>query len=178
VIIMRNAYPDSKLVQQLNMGFIQMAWDLIDPITHVGHVTGTAGTVYPDTAAKQVLLHVAVGDSQVANIGADLMARTMGLDVLAPHLDSYPLYLLDATPGPLSSAATYWDEHMDPDPPLGNRANSVDNGTHGSLRFRAAAITQIIDFFQTGEINQTCTLGGVAAACDCTTDEVCGPPRD
>lgn len=176
--IMRNAYPQSTLVQALLMVFVQMAWDEIDPITHIAHLTGDAAAPYANTPAKQMLLQIAVGDSQVANIGADLWARTAGIDVLAPHLTDYPLFQLTATPGPLTSAATYWNEHMEPHPPLGNRPGERDNGTHGSLRWRAKAIEQIATFFRTGEIVQTCSDGKAPVACDCTDDEICGPPRE
>jgi len=89
-----------------------------------------------------------------------------------------PPSLLDTSPGPLSSAVSYWDEHREPVPPGGN-LTAEDNGTHGSMRKRDSVIDQIIHFYDTGEIIQTCTSGGMPAACDCpkTTegDATCGP---
>jgi hypothetical protein len=69
---------------------------------------------------------------------------------------------------------TIWDEHLMPIPPDTNGSAPTDNGTHGSLRKRAMVNEQIKQFLETGKIVQTCSSGGMAAACDCTNDTVCG----
>ena len=82
-------------------------------------------------------------------------------------------YGVTETMGPLTSAMTIWNEHLEPVPPLTNSPAPDDNGTHGSLRKRAAANEMIKTFFETGEIVQTCQVGGAPAPCDCATG-ACG----
>jgi hypothetical protein len=171
-VFVYNSYSDDRRYPQILLRLIQMRWDLSDPATYVGHLTGDAEPTLPGVPAKQMLLHVAMGDSQVANIGADLWARIAGIKVLGPAI--YTPYLLEVADGPLTSALTQWDEHREPLPPGGNYT-AEDNGTHGTLRKREKVNDQIVTFFQTGEIVQTCTMGGTPVACDCTTDEICGP---
>ncbi len=180
-IFMYNAYTDNELQIQILLTLVQAGWDLTDPITHVSHLTGDKDALYPGVPRKSVLLQMAVGDAQVANIGAELWARTAGTKVLGPAL--YTPFGLEVAAGPLDSALTQWDEHRTPLPPGGN-VTLEDNGTHGSLRKRAKINEQIVHFFETGEIIQTCTSDGTPTgtpvACDCSntpTDLICGPPQ-
>jgi hypothetical protein len=168
-----NSYDENRLYPQILLRLMQMRWDLSDPATFISHLTGDADAPLPGVPKKRMLLHMAKNDSQVANIGAELWARTAGIAVLGPAL--YPPFQLTVKDGPLTSALTQWDEHREPAPPGGN-LTLKDNGTHGSLRRRDKVNEQIIEFFTTGEIVQTCNKSGQPAACDCLTDEVCGPP--
>jgi hypothetical protein len=167
-----NSYSSSKLDAQIILGLLQMRWDLSDPISFIKYLTGDVEAPLPGVPAKQLLLQMARNDSQVANIGAELWARTAGIKVLGPAL--YTPFLLEVQNGPLSSALTQWDEHRLPIP-TGENITAEDNHTHGNLRKRDKVNEQIIHFFDTGEIIDTCTMGGVQVACDCTTDEICGP---
>jgi hypothetical protein len=169
--ILYGAYPNP-LDDQVNLHLLQMHFDVTDPITTYPGLVGVNGTPIPGTPPKQVLLHMAIGDSQVPNISTETAARTAGLHVLAPAVyDTFGLVVED---GPLTSALTQWDERFEPDPPLTN-SSLPDNGTHGSLRKRDAVKQQIVHFFETGEIVQTCGPDGAPAACDCASDEICGP---
>jgi hypothetical protein len=78
-------------------------------------------------------------------------------------------YGVPAMDGPLPSALTIWDEHPDPLPHESNLLNEVDNGTHGTMRRRAAVVEQIGTFLSTGEVVNTCG----DAPCDCATG-ACG----
>jgi hypothetical protein len=157
------------------MLLVQTEWDLIDPITHISHLTGMVDASYPGVPAKQILLQAAVGDCQVANVGTDLWARTAGVSVLDPQLADYPMFHLAEASGPLSSAVTFWNEHLGAPPPLNNASAAVDNGTHGSLRYREKAMDQIIEFLNNGEVTAVCGAEGSPTSCDCTDDLVCGP---
>lgn len=172
--IMQNSYPDPRDVQ-INVYLMQMGWDLTDPVTTVGGVTGNNGGPFvPDTPVKKILMQVARGDSQVHNIGSDYQARLMGIPMLEPIVEER--FGCSSAPGPLPSAYTFWNEGREPLPPDTNKASDVDNGTHGSLRKRRAVNDQIKHFFETGEIVQTCRLGGAPVACNCPQDpEICGP---
>ena len=175
-LILRGAYPNV-IDGQLLLGLMQMHWDRTDPASTAPYLTGGVGQPLPGTENKQILLQMAVGDSQVANIATEFEARAMGISVLGPT-PAEP-YGLTVEAGPLSSAFTIWNEHREPTPPLTNSASADDNGTHGTLRKREKVNAQIKTFFDTGEIVQTCVdLMGQPAACDCSVDMACGPMVD
>ncbi len=169
-----NSYTDP-LDDQILLTLFQTGWDRTDPVSFVGHALGVNADMPPfhDTPAKQILIQMAVHDCQVSNVGTYYEARLMGMPLLTPAL--FDVYGVAKMPGPLPSALTMWDEHLQPTPPDdANAPAPSDNGTHGSLRKRALANEQIKTFLETGDIVQTCTAGGMPAACDCTSDSVCG----
>lgn len=80
--IMYAFYPD-KIDQQLVFALVQQVWDRSETNGYAAHATSDP---YPNTPAHQVLLHVALGDYQVANMAAEVQARTMGADFLGSAL--------------------------------------------------------------------------------------------
>lgn len=81
-VIMRGAYPD-RTDQQLIYGVLQMLWDRFESNGFAAHMTDDP---YPKTPEHQVQLHVAFGDHQVANITAEIEARTIGAKLRTPVL--------------------------------------------------------------------------------------------
>lgn len=67
----------------LNMALLQMTWDRVETSGNATHVTADT---YPGTPAKKILLHVAFGDHQVANVSAEVEARSMGARIHQPAL--------------------------------------------------------------------------------------------
>jgi hypothetical protein len=80
--IMRQAYPDP-IEQQILFGVIQMLWDRGETSGYVQHLTDRA---YDTTPAHTVLMTVAFGDHQVANVTADNIARTLKIPMYQPVL--------------------------------------------------------------------------------------------
>ncbi|MEZ5237930.1 MAG: hypothetical protein R2716_02900 [Microthrixaceae bacterium] len=80
--ILDAAYPDP-LEQQLIFGLMQMLWDRGETSGYVQHLTNRP---YNLTPPHQVIMNVAFGDHQVANITADNIARTLGIPVYEPIL--------------------------------------------------------------------------------------------
>jgi hypothetical protein len=80
--IFDTSYPDQSQ-RQLTLDLIQMLWDRGDPEGFASHMTD-----HPlrDTPVHHVLMQVAWGDHQVANIEAETEARTMGAELAAPAL--------------------------------------------------------------------------------------------
>jgi hypothetical protein len=76
-----SAYPDQSQ-RMLILDLIQTLWDRSDPNGYATHMTGGL----PDTPRHTVLLQVAYGDHQVANITAETEARTIGAVGLRPPL--------------------------------------------------------------------------------------------
>ena len=77
----------------IGLGLIQMLWDRGETNGYAAHMTTDP---LPGTGPHQVLLHVAVGDHQVATLSAEVEARTAGLSVHAPAYG--PGRSLDVTP--------------------------------------------------------------------------------
>ena len=93
-------YPDQSQ-RQLILDLIQTLWDRADPSGYATHMTSTAaGGLLPDTPPHQVLMQVAWGDHQVANVTAEDEARTIGAGTFLPALDDDPIRLCgDNDPG-------------------------------------------------------------------------------
>lgn len=68
----------------LAISLAQMLWDRTETNGQANHLTRDP---YPGTPAKKVLIHVAWGDLQVAQITADNLARTIGASVRWPAFD-------------------------------------------------------------------------------------------
>ena len=77
-----NAYPDP-IDQQFDFSLVQMLWDRGEGDGYTQHLTDDP---YPDTPRHQVLLIEAFGDHQVANIGTETFARSIGATVWQPAL--------------------------------------------------------------------------------------------
>ncbi len=122
-VVLRGAYPNA-LDQQLVFGLLQMLWDRGETSGYVQHLTDR---VYDRTPPKMVLMTVAFGDHQVANITADNIARTLGIPLYRPAVPigstivPEPFYGIDPIRAfPLEgSAMFYWDAGTLA-PPLGN----------------------------------------------------------
>ncbi len=122
-VILRGAYPNA-LDQQLVFGILQMLWDRGETGGYVQHLTDRP---YDLTPPKEVLLTVAFGDHQVANVTADNIARTLGIPMYQPALPvgstivPQPFWGIDPIRAfPLTgSAMFYWDSGTLA-PPSGN----------------------------------------------------------
>ncbi|HEU5034024.1 MAG TPA: hypothetical protein VFT62_04595 [Mycobacteriales bacterium] len=79
--LLDTAYPDQSQ-RMLILDLIQTLWDRSDPNGYAAHMTDGL----PDTPHHDVLLQVAYGDHQVANITAETEARTIGAHAFVPAL--------------------------------------------------------------------------------------------
>ncbi len=163
------AYPD-KVEQQVLFALIQMLWDRGEGNGYAHHMTSDP---YPNTPAHQVLLEVAFGDYQVANIAAEVEGRTIGADflgtALAPgrHWERAYATGAAATPygfspfvagddgvltAPSGSALVYWDSG-NPTPPNGNVPPwYLGQDPHSDPRKDDVALLAKLRFFETGQI--------------------------
>jgi hypothetical protein len=113
----------------LDIALLQMLWDRVEANGVARHLTSDP---LPGTPAKQVLLHVAFGDHQVANVAAEVQARSIGARIHQPALapgrhadeqvpgdpDNRAYFAIDPLPsGPWDgSALVIWDSGT-PTPP-------------------------------------------------------------
>ena len=77
-------YPN-ELERPLILSLIQTLWDRGEANGYAHHMTRDP---YADTPPHTVLMHVAFGDHQVANVAAEVQARTIG--ACGPHSGARP----------------------------------------------------------------------------------------
>ena len=78
--ILNPSYPD-ELDRMIWFSVVQMLWDRSEADGYAEHITDDP---YPNTPRHQVLYEVAFGDHQVANVTAEVAARTTGARILLP----------------------------------------------------------------------------------------------
>ncbi len=159
-IILKGAYPDP-LDQVIGLNLIQMFFDYTDPVSISNDLLTGA---IPGTPTKQALLHMAVGDHQVSNIASEYLARAIGLPVLTPT--PYTPYGIDETAGPATSAMVIWDGGQGSGIPDGNVPPTSAEDPHGMPRKQPAALRQMVEFWDNGDIIATCGTNG-DSACLC-----------
>jgi hypothetical protein len=163
------AYPD-KVQQQVLFALMQMLWDRGEGNGYAHHMTSDP---YPNTPAHQVLLEVAFGDYQVANVAAEVEGRTIGADFLGTALAPGRHWERDYATGaagtpyafspfvagedgvvhaPSGSALVYWDSG-NPTPPNANVPPwHLGQDPHGDPRKDDVALLAKLRFFETGRI--------------------------
>jgi hypothetical protein len=162
-LVLNGAYPD-EMDRMLVFSVVQMLWDRSEANGYVAHLTDRP---YPGTPAHQVLLQVAFGDFQVANVTVDVMARTLGIPIRRPALaagkspDVVPYWGIGSVPSfpwP-GSAITIWDSG-NPAPPTGNvppTSPAFGDDPHSKPRRTPAAQLQKSEFLRPdGRVVDTC----------------------
>jgi hypothetical protein len=93
-------YPD-QLTRPLVFSIMQLLWDRGEPDGYAQHMTTDP---LPNTPPHEVLMQPAFGDHQVANVAAEVEARTIGASAYKPalyrgrSLDADPLFAIPAIP--------------------------------------------------------------------------------
>jgi hypothetical protein len=148
------AYP-SELERQLVFALIQMVWDRGEANGYAAHISRDP---LPRTPRHEVLLHVGFGDHQVANLAAEVMARTIGARTndgfLAPgrHWGVEPGWAIPRFTGThAGSALVYWDSGS-PTPPDTNTPPFAGADPHEHPRRDLDARRQKAEFLRTGGV--------------------------
>ena len=160
-----NAYP-SKTDQLVVMNLLQMLWDRGEGNGYAAHLTDDP---LPNTPPHQVLMHSAWGDYQVANISAEVEARSAGARFLQTALPPgrhwadgagdrlFGFEPFDVAPdGSLlphtGSALVHWDS-ANPTPPSANiPPEHNDEDPHSDPRKDPLGMVQKDTFYRTGQI--------------------------
>ena len=94
----------TKLIQRpLLLGLMQISWDRGEPNGYANHITSDP---LPNTPVKHVTMEMSFGDHQVSNLATLVEARTLGLKVRQPYLDSGRDTTGAATPWGLTTLGT------------------------------------------------------------------------
>jgi hypothetical protein len=158
--ILDPAYPD-ELDRMLAFSVVQMLWDRAEANGYAQHLTKNP---YPNTPEHTVLLHMAFGDHQVANVATEVEARTIGASVRQPALAAgrstavEPLWGIPAiTAWPFDgSALVVWDSGT-PAPPDANIPPRGGSDPHGRPRSQISARVQKSEFLRTkGKVIEVC----------------------
>ena len=151
------AYPDPK-DQQLVFVLLQMLWDRAEADGYAAHMTSDP---LSNTPQHQILMHVAIGDHQVANVSAEVEARTMGAKLMVPalmpgkHWEQHPYFTPTATYPYRGSAMVYWDSG-NATPPNGNIPADYGADPHENPRREPAGAYQKDRFYQNGLVVDVC----------------------
>ena len=137
--IENTAYPDP-LEQSFLLAIAQMLWDRGEANGYLQHMVSDE---YPNTPHHEIVYFEAFGDHQVANIGTETAARTMGISVRQPALrpgrstSVEPYYGLPAIPsypfGGSGVVAWDFDAPAPPDVNLPPRAGDDPHGAGGRV---------------------------------------------
>lgn len=150
-------YPD-KQEQQIIFGLMQMLWDRAEANGYAHHMTSDP---YPNTPAHDILMHVAFGDHQVANVSAEVEARTIGAKLMRPpleegkHWEADPYFTPTADYPRWGSAMVYWDSG-NATPPNGNIPAEHDGDPHEDPRREPGGALQKDVFLHTGLVIDVC----------------------
>jgi hypothetical protein len=142
----------NELQRPLGLALIQMLWDRSDPNGYAQHITSNP---LPGTPTHKVLLHLAFGDHQVANVGTEIQARTIGASIHTPaiaaarHSDVNPYFGIPAIPSyPFDgSALIVWDSGA-ATPPITNEPPTVGTDPHSAPRSSVIGRQQKSDFLK------------------------------
>ncbi len=165
--ILRTGYLDA-VERSILMQASQSQWDLSEPSTFAPHLVrdplpcGLGETECPGglTPEKRILMQIGRDDAQVANITAEIEARTIAIPVSLPApFTPYGLeprmVAMGEVVGP--SALVIYDIPGVPMLPLGTRDPIDDNAAHEGVRRADRAIEQLDLFCRPdGEVVQTC----------------------
>jgi len=150
---------------QLNLALLGMSMEPFDPITTAAHVIKDPLLGNP---VKTILMWYTMGDCLVTNITTEMVARTMGIDLLGPAVKT-PWHMTPKTT-PLVNAINVFNDHPTPLPPDTNVPPAHDNGTHSGINRKPAALRLVENFLLESMIVPGCMNGsGQPAPCDCAT---------
>jgi len=151
--ILYQAYPD-ELTRPLLLGLLQVLWDRGEADGYALHMTTDP---LPGTPQHRVLMQVAFGDHQVANIAAETEARTIGASTNATPLapgrspDKEPLWGIPRIGGyPFEGSALFYFDSGTPTPPTTETPPSAGTDPHETPRNQVSAREQKSAFLQVG----------------------------
>ncbi|WP_426574828.1 DUF4214 domain-containing protein [Aquihabitans sp. McL0605] len=166
--VMKNTYLRAT-DRVLGLQLIQMLWDRGETNGYAAHLTDDP---LPGSGANRVLIHVALGDHQVAPLTAEIEARTAGMAIHRPvygdgrSADVDPGWDLPSIDYPSSgSGLVVWDSGATL-APLANVPPRVGEDPHQDPRSSSVAQGQKDAFLRTGG-----TITDVCSAAPCTAPQ-------
>lgn len=147
-------YNWNALDMQMNLALVQGLWDRAEPTGYSKYIRTNR---LPGTPPHEVLIQVSKADHQVTNLGAHIMARTIGGVVnLAPTIRD--VWGLEVVAGEHSGSAMIEVDFGNPDPPLTNIPHWDDEmpDPHGRATELRGIGDSLARFYATGVAENTC----------------------
>jgi hypothetical protein len=157
--LLRDAYPDP-VDRGLLVGLVQQLWDRSEPNGWYHHTIAGLG---PGTPPHLVLVLMARGDAEVANLGTEIMVRSMGVPQLEPV--NQPVEGVPQVTGPFAGSAFVESEFGVPPPPTTNTPPAA-NDVHEAMRALTPIQDMIDQFLRPGGLVENLCTNGPTAACD------------
>ncbi len=159
--------------QQIAIELTGSLWVRGEPAGYVGHITGNTLAPLPGVPPKQMLVTASLHDQQVANLGTQLLARSLRIPTLEGSVWTGLPGIPDAV-GPQTSGVIYYDTgaldvnnpaHIPFIPPVGNEQGIQNRcDPHGQRTGIPASVAQLLGFWNNGVIENFCTDDGVCNA--------------
>jgi hypothetical protein len=148
-------YGWNALHMQMNLALIQGLWDRAEPTGYSSYIRTNR---LPGTPPHDVLIQVSKADHQVTNLGAHIMARSIGGVVnLAPLIR--PVWDIEEKSGVHMGSAMLEVDFGNDDPPITNIPHWGDR--FGDPHGRAAELEglgpALLQFYGTGQIENPCS---------------------
>jgi hypothetical protein len=152
--LMRISYPDELDIVTI-LVLLQMIWDRCAPGPYMAR---SALNPLPNTPAKQVLIHYALGDAQVSWLAGQTMGRTMEASMFPNNVQERQevLYGYPVVTGPQTGPIIVGWSFGVPDVPLGDVPPNSTTDTHHGPRLDPVAQGQLQTFLNTGKIVDVC----------------------
>jgi hypothetical protein len=157
-------YPN-ELERPLLLALMQLLWDRAEANGYAQHMTSQP---YPNTPAHKVMLHLGFGDHQVANVAAEVEARTVGARTIEPYLDPGRSPYSTTTPWGIPAIGTFpfdgsaivmWDSGS-PTPPITETPPRAGKDPHEFPRRTPEARAMKSAFLRVGgQVVNTCAPG-------------------
>ena len=139
---------------QMNLALIQGLWDRGEPTGYSKYIRTDR---LPNTPAHEVLIQVSKADHQVTNLGAHIMARTIGGVVNLEELIR-PVWGIEPKSGEHTGSAMIEIDFGNPDAPITNIPHWGDTmrDPHGRATELAALGDTLVTFYETGRVSNPC----------------------
>ena len=147
-------YGWNALDMQMNLALIQGLWDRAEPTGYSKYVRTDR---FPNTPPHEVLIQVSKADHQVTNLGAHIMARTIGGVVnLEPLIR--PVWGIESKAGQHTGSAMIEIDFGNPDAPITNIPHWGDTmeDPHGRAKELSALAATLLTFYETGTSENPC----------------------
>jgi hypothetical protein len=149
------SYDWNALDVQMNLALIQGLWDRAEPTGYSKYIRTNR---LPGTPAHEVMIQVSKADHQVTNLGAHIMARTIGGVVnLADTIRD--VWGIPVVNGEHQGSAMIEVDFGNPDPPITNIPHWDDTmgDPHGRATELEALGPILLQFYETGTVSNPCT---------------------
>jgi hypothetical protein len=147
-------YDWNALDLQMVLALLQGVWDRAEPSGYANYIRQD---MLPGTPPHEVLIQVSVGDKQVTDLGAHIMARAIGAVNLAPTYRE--LWGIDTVSGPHEGSGMIEMFFGNTETPIENVPpwNDPVGDPHSSARQVDALMPIVLEFFENGVLENLCS---------------------